>query len=603
MNFPSLKGEIVGLDTETSGLRPYLGDKIFGVSVAIAEWSGYFDVRTTPNVFRWLRDELPKAEIIIGHHIKFDAHFLANEGVEYLDVPWHCTMVTDTLCYEHHYEYSLEAVAQRRLGRGKSTEMIDKWMEMSGAKNKKEAMSTLGEAPEWLVRPYAITDAELLLPIYFHQLQDIMDQNLQKVYNLEVELQPVLFDMERNGVKCDVQAAHDSIPMLTEIVDSSEKELNDLVGFKMNVNSTPQVRKIFAPEKVGKYQFKLIDGTLCWQTDAGNPSIDQHVLKEMTHPAAALIRKVRKVKKLRDTFVKGHILSNIDANGYVHTTFNATRNDADAGTVTGRLSSTDPAMQQINGRDKDTSKILRSMFIVEEGYDWLGKDFSSADFRIASHYLNDANMVQAYNDNPDTDFHQFVADITGIPRNPEYAGGPSSKTLNLSMAFGAGAGKVASQMKMPFTVEEWNGRMTLRAGSEATAVINGYHRKFPVFKRFAKNAADVAKDRRYIMSLMGRKLRFIDGSYHKAAGYLFQSGCAESMKVALVRTWKLIRGTDYKLFLTVHDEVGIKAPIDGTLDDEIHRVYTDFKSEEAYFKLRVPMTASSNRGRNWYETK
>lgn len=603
MKFPSLKGQIVGLDTETEGLRPYLGDKIFGVSVAISGWSDYFDIRTTPKALDWLRDELPRADIIIGHHKKFDAHFLANEGIEYLDIPWHCTMIVDTLCYEHHHEYSLEAVAQRRLGRGKSTEMIDKWMEMSGAKNKKEAMSTLSQAPEWLVKPYAVTDAELLLPIYFHQLQDVVDQKLERVYKLEMDLQPVLFDMERNGVKCDVQAAHDSIPGLTKIVEDSERELNEIVGFNMNVNSTPQVRKVFAPERVGKYQFKLSDGTLCWQTDAGNPSIDQHVLKEMTHPAAALIRKVRKVKKLRDTFVKGHILSNIDAKGYVHTTFNATRNDEDAGTVTGRLSSTDPAMQQINGRDKDTSKILRSMFIVEEGFDWLGKDFSSADFRIATHYLNDSSMIQTYNNDPNTDFHQYVAEITGIPRSPEYAGGPSSKVLNLSMAFGAGAGKIASQMKMPFTVEEWNGKMMLKAGPEATAVINSYHHKFPVFKKFAKNAAAVAKDRGYILSLMGRKLRFVDGSYHKAAGYLFQSGCAECMKTALVRVWKLIRGTEYKLFLTVHDEAGIKAPKDGKLDDEIHRAYTDFQSEEAYFKLRVPMTASSNRGRNWYETK
>lgn len=464
-------------------------------------------------------------------------------------------------------------------------------------------MATLSQAPEEIIRPYAITDAELLLPIYHHQMKDIEEQGLIKIYNLEAELQPVLFDMERNGVKCDVQAAYDSIPILTDIVDSNEKELNDLVGFKMNVNSSPQVRKIFAPERIGKYQFRLIDGTLCSQTDSGNPSIDQNVLKEMKHPAAVLIRRIRKIKKLRDTFVKGHILSNVDNGGYVHTTFNATRNDEDAGTVTGRLSSTSPAMQQINGRDKDTSKILRSLFTVEKGYDWLGMDFSSADFRIASHYLNDQNMIQTYNENPHTDFHQFVSEITGIPRSPDYAGGPSSKTLNLSMAFGAGAGKIALQMGMPYTIEECNGRMVLRAGREAQDVIDTYHRKFPVFRKFAQSASSVAKTRGYIMSLMGRKLRFVDGNYHKAAGYLFQSGCAECMKTSLVRIWRLLKTTEYKMFLTVHDEIGIAAPVGGLLDDQIHRIYTDFQSNESPFLLRVPMTASFKRGSNWYETK
>lgn len=605
-DFPSLKGRIVGLDSETTGLRPYLGDSAFGVSVAIEGFSGYWDIRRTPRVVEWLRDELSTTSLILGHHTKFDAHFLGKLGVDYIDVPWHCSMITDCLLYEHHLEYSLEAVAQRRLGVGKRGDMIEEWRRMSGAKSKNEAMATLKDAPYELVAPYAVQDAELLLPIYFNQMREIAEQKLERVYALEMDLLPVLFDMERGGVRCDREAAEKSIPELTRIVDEEQKKLNDVVGFDMNVNSTPQVRRVFQPEKVGKYQYKLIDGTLCWVTKSGTgqPSIDQNVLKEMTHPAAALIRRVRKIKKLRDTFVKGHILGNIDGRGYVHTTFNSTRNDADAGTVTGRLSSTDPALQQINGRDKDTSKILRSMFLPEEGQDWLGADFSSADFRIAAHYLNDPAMVNTYAANPDTDFHGFVAEMTGIPRSPAYAGGPSSKTLNLSMAFGAGAGKIAVQMGMPFTVEEWqDGRMRLVAGPEAQNVINTYHAKFPAFKAFAKNATAVAKERGYVMSLMGRRLRFVNNDYHKAAGYLFQSGCAECMKTKLVEVWRMLRGTGYRLFITVHDEMGISAPQGGTLDAEIHRVYTDFQSDAAPFRLRVPMTASFKRGRNWYETK
>jgi DNA polymerase-1 len=604
MNFPSLTDLIIGLDTETTGLRPYLGDTAFGISLAFEGWSGYFDIRRTPEVIPWLQDELPKAQLIIGHHWKFDWHFMNKLGIEYLDVPCHCTMITDTLIYEHHLKYGLEDVAQRRLGIGKSSEMIDKWKEMSGAKSKSQAMSTLKDAPFELVSPYAIRDAELLLPIYHSQWVDIKEQNLERVYRLEMDLLPVLADMERGGVHCDVEAAHASIPKLTEIINSNQILLNNIVGFNMNVNSTPQVRKVFAPEKIGKWQFKLLDGTLCWATGAGNPSIDQNVLKEMTHPAAALIRRVRKDTKLRDTFVSGHILSNIDERGYVHTTFNSTRNDADAGTVTGRLSSTEPAMQQINGRDKDTASVIRAMFIPDDGDDWLGADYSSADFRIAAHYLNDSQMIAAYNEKPDTDFHGFVAEMIGIPRSPRFAGDPNAKTLNLSMAFGAGAGKTAMQLGMPFSVEEWgDGRMKLVAGQEAQAVLNTYHNKFPAFKAFSKQATAVAKDRGYIRSLMGRKLRFVNNDAHKAAGYLFQSGCAEAMKTKLVEVWRLLRGTPYRLFLTVHDELAISAPRNGTMDKEIHSVFTDFQSDNAPFKLRVPMTASFNRGANWYEAK
>lgn len=602
-SLPSLKNKIVGIDTETTGLSWASNDSAFGISIAIDGWSKYVDIRQDFKFVEWLKQELPRAKVIIGHHLKFDIHFLYKLGIDVSDVPWHCTMITDTLCYEHHNSYGLNDVAKRRLGLSKANDMIENWMELGKFKSKKLAMASIQHAPYELVAPYAIKDAELLIPLYYDQMNDIKQQNLHKVYQLEMELLPVLADMERHGVRCDVAAAEKSIPELTNIISTEQKKLNDISGFDVNVNSTPQIRKMFKPEKVGKYQYKLIDGTICWATKTGNPSIDQNVLKEMIHPAASMIRRIRKITKLRDTFVCGHILDNVDANGYVHTTFNSTRNDSDAGTVTGRLSSTSPAMQQINGRDGDTSKILRSMFIPDDGDDWLGADYSSADFRIAAHYLNDPIMIQAYAENPNTDFHGYVSEMTGIPRSPLYAGGPSSKTLNLSMAFGAGAGKIASQMGMPFDIEERQGKMFLVAGPEAQHIIDMYHKKFPVFRTFAKSATTIANQRGYVMSLMGRRLRFVNNDGHKAAGYLFQSGCAELMKTALVRLWKCLRNTEYKLFLTVHDEVAISAPFNGTMDKEIQLLFTDYMSEDAPFKLRVPMTSTFKRGSNWYETK
>ena len=160
-SLPSLKNKIVGIDTETTGLSWASNDSAFGISIAIDGWSKYVDIRQDFKFVEWLKQELPRAKVIIGHHLKFDIHFLYKLGIDVSDVPWHCTMITDTLCYEHHNSYGLNDVAKRRLGLSKANDMIENWMELGKFKSKKLAMASIQHAPYELVAPYAIKDAEL----------------------------------------------------------------------------------------------------------------------------------------------------------------------------------------------------------------------------------------------------------------------------------------------------------------------------------------------------------------------------------------------------------------------------------------------------------
>jgi DNA polymerase I len=391
---------------------------------------------------------------------------------------------------------------------------------------------------------------------------------------------------------------------MTDLIEEAKRELAATVGCtdpQTFVNSPKQMREFFQPERVGKHQWRLNDGTLVGSTKSGaSASLDQTVLRTVAHPASAQILGLRKAIKLRDTFLKGHIIGSADKHGKVHTTFNQTRNDADAGTVTGRLSSTDPALQQITNRDKKNAEILRSLFLPDPHHHWFRADYSQIDFRMAAHLINDDGIIAAYKADPKTDYHQVVSDMTGIPRNAAYAGAPNTKTLNLSLAFGAGPGKTAFSMGMPYTISEYKGRMMYVPGPEAEAVFNKYHSRIPGVKMFSKKAQAVARSRGYVKTMLGRRLRFLD-NWHKAAGLLFQANAADVNKFGLLMADRAIRDNklDARLMLTVHDELGASVSCQRDADI-IGAAFTNFNGDGAPLRFRVPVTASFGMGPNWW---
>jgi DNA polymerase-1 len=606
MEFPRLDNAFchqLGLDYETDRLEYWHpGFKVLGVGIATRDQSWYFHA-DTPNLGAWLRDTLPDHQIA-AHNAQFDLQCTRTFGIDPRAIDWHCTMVSDCLIDEHQLTYDLTSVARRNGIDSQKTFWLDQIAAALGAATHRDALARLRDAPPDLVAGYGASDASDTLAIMLRQLAILGQDDLLEVYRLEMDLLPVLADMSWYGVKVDLEAAWASIPKMDIQSEQLQKEVDEIAGKKFNVNSTPQIRDIFKPEAVNKFQFRLVDGTIVGSTKGGKgPSIDQVALRSMQHPLAAKILALRKTIKLRDTFIKGHVIGSADANGYVHTNFNQTRNDADAGTVTGRLSSTDPALQQITKRDKENAAILRSMFIPDEGQEWLCQDYSQVDFRCGAHLINDPKIIKAYWDNPDLDYHQIVSDMTGIPRNAPYAGAPYAKQMNLGMQFGAGPGKVCFMMKMPYEVVERKGKMVYLPGEEGKRVFELYHSKLPGVKGFSKHAEAVAKETGFVKTQIGRRLRFPGRrDCHKAAGLLFQAYAADLHKFGLVRTDNIIRQRklDARLMLSVHDEMGLSSIPDPQISEQIARVYTDFNSDDAPVKMRVPITASCRFGKNWW---
>lgn len=608
MEFPRIDPNIrIGLDYEATGLDYWNPDfRVLDVAVATEDRSWAFNFREHPGLADWLRDLLP-GRVVPAHSAQFEYQCTRVLGIDPRSIDWRCTMVTECLINEHHLKYNLESVAKYHGVPSKKSENLRAIMDYLGVDRPSDALARLSEVPAALRAAYVAGDAADTLAIHLKQVPLIDEQDLGQVHHLEMRLLPVLADMSWGGVKVDLEAAHAAIPKLDQRIFDAQKQLNELVGRPFNANSPKQLRELFNPVALGKYQFKLTDGTIVGLTKSGGgPSIDQNALRDMLHPAAALILDLRKSIKLRDTFIRGHIIASADRDGFVHASFNQTRNDADAGTVTGRLSATDPALQQITKRDKANAAILRSMFIPDTpDQAWACLDYSQVDFRCAAHLINEPAVINAYEQDPDLDYHQVVSDMTGIPRNAPYAGAPYAKQINLGLSFGAGAGKICFMMKMPYEVKERQGKMVYLPGPEGEAVFELYHRKLPGVKRFTKHAQSVAKDSGFVRTQIGRRLRFPRGfGAHKAAGLLFQAYAADLHKIGLVKTDEFIRRYDLpaRLSISVHDEMGLSMRKGAEADmAALKKVYCDFNSPESEVKMRVPITASGRLAANWWE--
>lgn len=604
--FPQIpKSDVISLDYETTGLNFWAEDfRIVGVAVAHHDAAWYWDTLESPGVVDWLRDTLP-GRTVVAQNAQYEYQCTRMLGIDPRTIRWYCTMVNACLIDEHQLAYDLASIARSNGIESGKHEILESIRVQMGYGSPAEVLRRFSEIPAAIVAPYGISDASDALQIYRRQITEINKQSLWVVSNLEMDLLPVLADMSWGGVRVDLEAAHHAIPTLDESEHRLQKEIDELVGRPFNVNSTPQIREFFKPEPINKFQWRLIDGTLVGPTKGGKgPSLDQNAMREIKHPLAEKILALRKTIKLRDTFIRGHVIGSADGDGFVHTTFNQTRNDQDAGTVTGRLSSTGPALQQITKRDKENAAILRAMFLPDQGQKWLCCDYSQVDFRCGAHLQNDPAVLAAYAENPGLDYHQVVSDMTGIPRNPPYAGAPNTKQINLGLSFGAGTGKLAFMMHMPYEIREHKGRMQYVAGVEATQIFDLYHQKLPAVKQFMKKAENVARETHYVKTATGRRLRFPRGiGAHKAAGLLYQAYAADLHKYGLIMVDQIIREERLpaRLMMSCHDEIGVTTDESDEIRARIVQRYTDFSSDSSPIKMRVPITASGDFGPNWYE--
>ena len=597
-------------DTETTGLDVLGADKVFGFSLSLPGGGDfYFDIRKNPRAVEWINDEFDRFPgTIVCHNLSFDYKASTNTGIKIPLSKCVDTVVLACLINEHEISYSLDNLSKRYLSIGNQKQGDELYKEKAkifgGRATKNVQMRNISSAPEHLVAEYAKADTRATLNLYEWQQKEIERQGLQSIVEFEQKLTPVLIANEVAGIRVDVAAAETSVVALTGEIHTLQKQLDCVAGFHCNPQPSKDMQRLFEPVyRNGRWWAN--DGTPLEMTNSGKPSIGADALRTMKHPAASIILQLRSLIKTRDTFLVGHVLESAN-NGRIYPNINQTKGD-DGGTGTGRLSYTAPAMQQIPDRRKDIAAIIKPVFLPEEGHVWVDADMASFEVRIFAHLVGTPDIVNAYADNPETDFHQFVADLTGLPRNASYNGEPNAKQLNLSMIFNQGNGTTAETMDMPWSWESFYPKgsseevVYKKAGDEAMAVINTYHAHMPGVKRLADGCKKTAESRGYIFTRRGRHLRFPRGyKSYKASGLLIQATAADENKQNWLIIDEALRDTGGRMVLNTHDSYSMSLP-----EDDAERLARKVKEMvERDRGLRVPLILEVNRpGINWWDSK
>jgi DNA polymerase I-like protein with 3'-5' exonuclease and polymerase domains len=255
--------------------------------------------------------------------------------------------------------------------------------------------------------------------------------------------------------------------------------------------------------------------------------------------------------------------------------------------------------------------VVRALFLPDAGQDWGCWDWAQMDFRMMAHYVNNAGINKAYANDPDTDFHKLAAELTGLPRSPRFAGDANAKQINLGLVFGMGMGKLAYEMGLPYTVETYKSRgqnkTWMKPGPEAEAVFQNYHANIPGVLSMLQKASALAKDRGYVLTIMGRRIRFPGGrATHKAGGLVFQGSAADALKQKLIEVHREVRGTESRILMNVHDEFDLSVPASrnghrAPILDRVSEIITTFDGVNTPIKFRVPIRCDQQTGPNWWE--
>ena len=530
---------------------------IIGIAVGAGESAWYFPtghkVGNMPKnaVYNWLTKLCADETITkVFHNALYDLGWLRAEGIEVkgkiID-----TMIAAPLLDENRKWYNLNSLARDYLGEFKDEKLLKSAAEEFGV----DAKSGMWQLPPRYVGKYAEQDALITLKLWENLRKKITQQECTSIFELETDLLPVLFEMKTKGVRVDVEKAHQTKKDLTKI----EKSLIDEIVKETGVTVEPWVATSVA--KV----FDAVGLPYSRTEKSGAPMFTKQFLANNTHPIAQKIIKIREINKANTTFVDT-ILEH-SHNGRIHCDFHSLRSDG-GGTVTGRFSSSNPNLQQIPARDPEIKKLIRGLFIPEEGHKWGSFDYASQEPRWLVHYCATLtgvdrhpqidDVVKMYHEG-NADFHQMVADMANIPRK-------QAKTVNLGIMYGMGKGKLANVMDIEI--------------EEAEKLLQTYNEKVPFLKSLSEKAMTRAKDHGVIRTWLGRKCRFdmyepvsfgfnralpmeqaikeygskgrIRRAYtYKALNRLIQGSSADQTKRAMVECYK----EGLCPTLTVHDEL------------------------------------------------
>ena len=470
-------------DLKTKGSGAVVGrGEVVGIAVAVETGSWYFPIAHAegPNADRkktldWFKDILGCPATKIFHNAMYDVCWIRSLGLKINGLVVD-TMIAASLLDENRYSFTLNTLSWVYLDKGKNETALINAAKERGLDPKKD----MWQLPALVVGAYAEKDAELTFELWQRVKKLIVEEYLQKIFNLETDLFPCLVDMKFLGVRVDVDKAH---TLKTRLASQEEKLIQEI---KKETGEEPQ---IWAARSIAKVFQKLhLPYDRTEKTDS--PSFTKNFLSSHEHPVVRMIAEARKINKVRTTFIDT-ILEH-EHKGRIHADINQIRSDQ-GGTVTGRFSYSNPNLQQIPARDPETGPLIRSLFIPEEGHSWGCFDYSQQEPRLVAHYalkfgLPSVNQIaDSYDTEPATDFHQIVADMADIPRL-------QAKTINLGLFYGMGKAKLQAELGV--------------SKEKATELSDRYHLKVPFVKQLMNTLMNIASTKGQIKTLLGRRCRF-----------------------------------------------------------------------------------------------
>jgi DNA polymerase I-like protein with 3'-5' exonuclease and polymerase domains len=597
--FPDLsKYDEIAIDLETKdpdlikmGSGSITGNGcITGVAVAVQDWSGYYPIAhegggnmDKKKVLKWFQGVLNTDAIKIFHNAMYDVCWIRALGLS-INGKIIDTMIASAIVDENQMRYDLNNCSKRYTGKTKSETHLYEAAKSWGVDPKAE----MYKLPAIYVGEYAEKDAEITLELWQELKKEINFQDINSIFDLEIELFPCLVDMRFLGVRVDVEAAH----KLKQQLVAQEKELLQKVKTETQVDV-----QIWAARSIAQV-FQKLDLPYDSTEKTNSPSFTKNFLQNHPHPLVKRIARAREINKAHTTFIDTILKHN--HKGRIHAEINQLRSD-NGGTVTGRFSYSNPNLQQIPARNKELGPLIRALFVPEEGHTWGCFDYSQQEPRLVVHYAALQNLygvdevLEAYKIG-DADFHTIVADMAEIPRT-------QAKTINLGLFYGMGKNKLQAELGV--------------SKDKAEDLFRQYHTKVPFVKKLMDNVMARAQDSGKIRTLLGRLCRFhlwepnqfgihkalphdaalmehgpgIKRAYtYKALNRLIQGSAADMTKKAMIELYK----EGITPHIQVHDELDIS--VDGNAD-KIKEIM------EHAVSLEVPNKVDYESGPNWGNIK
>ena len=598
--FPDLRQvDEIAIDLETrdpdlikKGSGSVIGNgEVIGIAVATKHYKGYFPIAhegggnmDRKRVLSWLKDILEAPSTKVFHNAIYDVCWLKAMGFK-INGDIACTMIAAAVTDENRFRYDLNSLSWHYLGYGKNEAALAEAASEWGINPKSE----MYKLPSMHVGAYAERDAEVTLGLWQEMKKEIINQDLEDIFDLESDLFHCLVDMRFKGVRVDIERAH----QMKKEMKKAEQELLHKIKGETNIDT-----QIWAARSIANV-FDMLRLEYPRTEKTAAPSFTKNFLQEHKHPVVNMIAQAREINKAHTTFIDS-ILRH-EHKGRIHAEINQLRN-AGGGTVTGRFSYQNPNLQQIPARNKDLGPKIRSLFIPEEGHTWGVFDYSQQEPRLVVHYaslyklpsVND--VVDSYQTDANSDFHQTVADMADIPRS-------QAKTINLGLFYGMGKAKL--QAELGVTKEK------------AADLFNQYHAKVPFVKQLMDKASNRAQDRGQIRTLLGRLCRFhlwepnsfgmhkamthedalrehgpgIKRAYtYKALNKLIQGSAADMTKKAMLELYK----EGIIPHIQIHDELDLSIENDAQAKKVIEIM-------EHAVTLEVPNKVDYESGKNWGE--